>query len=83
MAKKRASVKHAEVHQSLERSFERKVRDFAFEAGIAIDVRGTEVFIEHQGESELLCVVDDSSHFWRIVWRSMCEHFPALSRYVH
>ena len=83
MAKKRASLNHAETHTALERSFERKARGFAFEAGIAIHTRGAEVFLEQEGQAELLCVVDDSSRFWRIVWRSMCEQFPALSRYVH
>jgi hypothetical protein len=82
MPKKRASVKHAETRLALERSFERKAGDFEFEAGIAIQVRGAEVYIVHKDPLRRLCVVDDADHFWHIVWRAMCQQFPALSQYV-
>jgi hypothetical protein len=82
MPKKRASVKHAETRLALERSFERKAGDFEFEAGIAIPVRGAEGYIVHKDPLRRLCVVDDADHFWHIVWRAMCQQFPALSQYV-
>jgi hypothetical protein len=81
MAKKRVSVKDAEVHSALERSFERKARDFAFETGQQLEVRGTEVFLQKDGQAELLCVVDDARHFWQITWQAMAAQFPALKRY--
>ena len=82
MAKRRVSVKDAEVHSALERSFERKARDFAFETGQQLEVRGNEVFLQKDGRSELLCVVEDSRHFWRITWQTMAAQFPALKRYL-
>jgi hypothetical protein len=82
MAKKRVSVKDAEVHSALERSFKRKARDFAFETGQQLEVRGTEVFLQKDGQTQLLCVVDDPRHFWRITWQAMAAQFPALKRYL-
>jgi hypothetical protein len=82
MSKKRSSVRSAQIHGALERSFERKARDFAFETGFDIEVRGVEVFIGKAGQMELLCVAEDASHFWRTTWQAMAAEFPALKRYL-
>jgi hypothetical protein len=82
MPKKRSSVRHAQFRGALERSFERKARDFAFETGFDIDVRGSEVFIGKDGQMELLCVAEDPKHFWRTTWQAMAADFPALKRYL-
>jgi hypothetical protein len=82
MAKKRVSIKDAEVHSALERSFERKARNFAFETGQQLEVRDTEVFLLRDGQPELLCVVEDPRHFWRITWQAMAAQFPALKHYL-
>jgi len=80
MPKKRSAITKSEYYGALEKSFERKARDFAFEAGFQLQVRGLEVFVQKDGQSELLCVADSSRHFWRTIWRAMTVQFPALKR---
>src|SRR5690242_9470363 len=82
MPKKRASVKHAETRLGLVSSFERKAGDFAFDAGFAFQIRGAEVYIVHTDPLRRLSAFDDVDHFCSIVWRAMCQQFPALSQYV-
>jgi hypothetical protein len=81
MSKKRSSVKKAEVH-GMEKSFERRARNFAFETGMQIEVQGLEVFIMTDGRKELLCIADDSKHLWRATWQAMAREFPALEKYI-
>ena len=81
MPKKRSSVTKTEWYGALEKNYERKSRDFAFKSGLQLEVRGLEVYIQDDSQSELLCIADDSRHFWRTTWRAMTKHFPALNRY--
>ena len=82
MAKKRESVRKTEWFGALERNFERKARDFASQSGFELEVRDHEVFVVRDGRSELLCIADNSRHFWRTTWREMTKQFPALRRYL-
>jgi hypothetical protein len=74
--------KNSEVRQGLERSFERKALNFAFETGMQLEVSGLQTFIRTDEREELLCIADDPKHLWRTTWQAMTVQFPTVNRYT-